>query len=178
MFLAIFKIFFCNRPNSLLSFGGPQHSDALPFTYDQYVVLELADKLYDFVTVCFCANPWIFNQINNFSKLPTPGIEPLTLGLQSQRSTSTPWGTHTLWCYIRSKSLSNDYEKLIKIGITIPFDLRLEGVRRLRSCIVFEGTIKVCPAGTENRFLLRLDFRYTQSPPIRNSDQSCDGSVS
>ena len=65
----------------------------------------------------------------------------------------------TLWCYIRSKSLSNDYEKLIKIGITIPFDLRLEGVRRLRSCIVFEGTIKVCPAGTENRFLLRLDFR-------------------
>ena len=64
-----------------------------------------------------------------------------------------------VWCYIRSKSLSNEYEKLIKIGITIPFDLRLEGVRRLRSCIVFEGTIKVCPAGTENRFLLRLDFR-------------------
>jgi hypothetical protein len=28
--------------------------------------------------------------------LPAPGFEPLTLGLQSQRSTSTPWGTH-LW---------------------------------------------------------------------------------
>ena len=73
-----------------LSFGGPQlyNSEAFPFTYDQYVVIELADKLYNSVFVCFCVSPWIFIQINNFSKLP--GMEPLTLGLQSQRSTSTP----------------------------------------------------------------------------------------
>jgi hypothetical protein len=29
-----------------------------------------------------------------FFKLPAPRFKPLTLGLQSQRSTSTPWGTH------------------------------------------------------------------------------------
>ena len=46
---------FFNRRYSLLSFGGPQlyNSEALPFTYGQYVVLELADKLYNSVTVCF-----------------------------------------------------------------------------------------------------------------------------
>ena len=39
------------------SFSGPQryNSEALPFTYGQYVVIELADKLYNSVTVCFCA---------------------------------------------------------------------------------------------------------------------------
>ena len=72
----------------------------------------------------------------------------------------------SFWMKSKVRILSKDLlsflcgpQKLIKIGITIPFDLRLEGVRRLRSCIVFEGTIKVCPAGTENRFILRLDFR-------------------
>ena len=67
----------------------------MPFTYDQYVVIELADKLYNYVIVCFCVSPWIFIQINNFSKLPALGIKPLTLALQSQHSTSTPWGTHS-----------------------------------------------------------------------------------
>ena len=49
--------FFLNRRYSLLSFGGPQlyNSEALPFRYGQYVVMELADKLYNSVTVCFCA---------------------------------------------------------------------------------------------------------------------------
>ena len=49
---------FFNRRYSLLSFGGPQlyNSEALPFTYGQYVVIELADKLYNSVTVCFCAS--------------------------------------------------------------------------------------------------------------------------
>ena len=39
--------FFLNRRYSLLSFGGPQlyNSEALPFTYGQYVVIDLADKL-------------------------------------------------------------------------------------------------------------------------------------
>ena len=51
-----FKSFF-NRCYSLLSFGGPQlyNLAALPFTYGQYVVIELADKLYNSVTV-FCAS--------------------------------------------------------------------------------------------------------------------------
>ena len=50
--------FFLNRRYSLLSFGEPQlyNSEALPFTYGQYVVIELADKLYNSVTVCFCAS--------------------------------------------------------------------------------------------------------------------------
>ena len=36
---------------------GPQlyNSEALPFTYDHYVVIKLADKLYNSVTVCFYA---------------------------------------------------------------------------------------------------------------------------
>ena len=38
---------------------GPQLYDlkALPFTYDQYVIIELADKFYNSVTVCFCVSP-------------------------------------------------------------------------------------------------------------------------
>ena len=58
------------------------------------IVIELADKLYNSVTVCYCSSPWTFIQINNFSRLPALGIEPLTHGLQNQHSTSTPWGTH------------------------------------------------------------------------------------
>ena len=56
----------CNRHNSFLSLGGPQlyNSEALPFTYDQYVVIELADKLC--YCLFFCVSPWIFIQINNF----------------------------------------------------------------------------------------------------------------
>ena len=44
-----------NRLYSLLSFGGPQlyNLEALPFTYDQYVVIKLADKLYTSATVFF-----------------------------------------------------------------------------------------------------------------------------
>ena len=55
---AKFFIYFLNRRYSLLSFGGPQlyNSEASPFTYGQYVVIELADKLYNSVTVCFCAS--------------------------------------------------------------------------------------------------------------------------
>ena len=51
-------ILFLNRRYSLLSFGGPQlyNSEALPFTYGQFVVIELADKLYNSVTVCFCVS--------------------------------------------------------------------------------------------------------------------------
>ena len=51
------KYFFSNRRNSFLGFGGLQlyNSEALPFTYDQYVVIDLADKFYNSVTVhAFC----------------------------------------------------------------------------------------------------------------------------
>ena len=47
------KTFF-NRHFLLFSFGGPQLYN-LPFTYGQYVFMELADKIYNSVTVCFCA---------------------------------------------------------------------------------------------------------------------------
>ena len=42
-------MFFCNKCNSFLSFGKPQwyNLEALRFTYDQYVVIEL---------VCFCVS--------------------------------------------------------------------------------------------------------------------------
>mgnify|MGYP006975622114 CR=1 FL=1 len=57
-FFPQFSPFFCNRRRTLLSFDGHQlyNSKALPFTYGQYVVLELADKLYNIVTVCFCTS--------------------------------------------------------------------------------------------------------------------------
>ena len=38
---------------------------------------------------------WIFIQINIFFKLPAPGIDPLTLGLQGQSSAPTPRGLTT-----------------------------------------------------------------------------------
>ena len=43
-------MFFVTDITHSLSFGGPQlyNSQALPFTYDQYVVIESADKL------CYC----------------------------------------------------------------------------------------------------------------------------
>ena len=43
---------------TLLSFDGPQpyNSETLQFTCGQYVVIELDDKLYNSVTVCFCAS--------------------------------------------------------------------------------------------------------------------------
>ena len=52
------KYIFLNRQYSNLSFGGPQlyNLEALPFTYSQYVVKELADKLYNSITVYFCAS--------------------------------------------------------------------------------------------------------------------------
>ena len=58
-FSFFFSVFFCNRHYSLLNFGPPQlyNSEALPFTYDQYVIIELADKLYNSVAVCFCVSP-------------------------------------------------------------------------------------------------------------------------
>ena len=55
----LYFLHFLTDVNPLLSFGGPQlyNSEALPFTYVQYdVVIELADKLYNSVTVCFCAS--------------------------------------------------------------------------------------------------------------------------
>ena len=55
----VFPIMFIfNRCYSILSLGGAQqyNLEALPFTYGQYVVIELADKLYNSVTVCFCAS--------------------------------------------------------------------------------------------------------------------------
>ena len=52
------ELSFFNRRYSLLSFGGPQlyKSKALPFTYGQYVIIKLSDRLYKSVTVFgFCA---------------------------------------------------------------------------------------------------------------------------
>ena len=52
--LSMFFSFF----NRLLSFIGPLLYSlvALSFTYGQHVFLELADKRYNSVTVCFCAS--------------------------------------------------------------------------------------------------------------------------
>ena len=49
--------FFYSR-YSLLSFRGPQlyNLEALPFIYGQYVPIKLADKLYNSVTIHFCAS--------------------------------------------------------------------------------------------------------------------------
>ena len=47
---------------SLLRLGGPQlyYFEALPLTYGQYGVIELADKLYNSVTVCFLCFPNVY----------------------------------------------------------------------------------------------------------------------
>ena len=56
IFTVKFFTFFFDRRCSLLSFTGPQlyNSEALPFTYSQYVVLELTDKHYNSITVFLC----------------------------------------------------------------------------------------------------------------------------
>ena len=48
---------FFNRRYSFLSFSGPQLSnlEALPFTYRQYVVIELGDKLCNSIIIFFSA---------------------------------------------------------------------------------------------------------------------------
>ena len=50
--------FFLNWRYSLLSLSEPQlyNLEALPFTYGQYVAIDLDDKLYNSVTVWFCAS--------------------------------------------------------------------------------------------------------------------------
>ena len=55
--------FFCNSRNLFLSFGGPQqyNSETLPFTYDQYVVMELADKVYNSLLL------FVFMWVHEFS---------------------------------------------------------------------------------------------------------------
>ena len=116
------ELFFCNKHTSFLTFNGPQlyNSEALPFTYDQYVVIELADKCYSSVTVCFCESPWIFIHINNFTKLPAQGIEPLTLGLQSQRRNSRLLHIE-YWAFHCTDSFSMDWitVKFIGCGVTV-----------------------------------------------------------
>ena len=47
---------FFNRRYSLLSEPQLYNSEDLPFTYGQFVVIELADKLYNSDNVCFCAS--------------------------------------------------------------------------------------------------------------------------
>ena len=67
MFFFVFDLFFNRSYYSLLNFGGLQlyNSEALPFTYHQFVIIELVYKLYNSVSVCFCVSPWIFIWIYN-----------------------------------------------------------------------------------------------------------------
>ena len=96
-----FFISFCNRRYSFLSFGEPQLYSECHY--------KLADKLGNFVTVCFCVSPGIFIQINNISKLPAPVIEPLTLGLQNQRFTPTQG---KIFPFLHPKTRGNEFQKL------------------------------------------------------------------
>ena len=61
-------MFFCNKRNSFLSFGGPQlyNLEASPFTYGQYVVIELADKLYNF-DIFLCVSVCALHQSMSFT---------------------------------------------------------------------------------------------------------------
>ena len=83
--LGYFKLtFFCNRCNSFLNFGGPQlyDSEALPFTYDQNISIELADKLYNSITVCFSMN---FHPDKQLFQVDSAGVR-----------TNDPWITKPL----------------------------------------------------------------------------------
>ena len=60
--ISIAMFLFFNRCYSHLSFGGPQLY-TLPFTYGQYVVIELADKLYKSFTGFICASQmYVFHE--------------------------------------------------------------------------------------------------------------------
>ena len=50
------SLFFCNRRNSFLSFGGPQLRRLCHSPMISMIVIELADKLYKSVTVCSCSS--------------------------------------------------------------------------------------------------------------------------
>ena len=86
------KQIFFNRCYSLLSFDGPQvyNSEAFPFTHGQYVVIDLADKLYNSVTVLFLC----FAKVYLSHKLQA-GTEPGLGALQ-----------HSLWPNVRSNHLA------------------------------------------------------------------------
>ena len=75
-----------------------RHTTALIVTRHPLGHLNEASLFYH-----FCGSPWIFIQINNFLKLPVPGIKPLTLGSQVQRTHSTPrgnpFGLATVWFF-------------------------------------------------------------------------------
>ena len=65
--------------------GALQHS-LWPNTHSIHLAIWMkAPLFYD-----FCGSLWIFIQLNNFFKLPAPGIEPLTPGLQVQSLPPTP----------------------------------------------------------------------------------------
>ena len=58
IFFHFYVVVFCYRLISFFSFGEPQlyNLEALSFTYEQYVVIEFADKLYNSVTLCESMN--------------------------------------------------------------------------------------------------------------------------
>ena len=88
--LCFAKVFLSHRSQvgNERGLGARQHS-LWPNVHSIHLAIWTKASLY----YDFCGSPWIFIQINNFFKLLAPGIEPLTLGSQVQRSPPRPRGT-------------------------------------------------------------------------------------
>ena len=101
-------LFFCNRCNSFLSFGGPQlyNLEALPFTYDQYVVIELAGKL----------NNSVFVWVHEFSSRQTT-LQLFQIAGARDRTTD-PWIVRPdIYPTPRGTHFSNTYKHNLKVTI-------------------------------------------------------------
>ena len=72
----------------------------------------------------FCGSPWIFIQLKNFFKLPAPGIEPLTLGLQVQHS-PLHHGDSPLWCTISNLLKTWVFQSCHSMNVSFTFNENL-----------------------------------------------------
>ena len=86
--------------------------EALPFTYGQYFVIELADKLYNSVTIWFCVSPWIFIQINNFFQVAGAGVWTADAWITKPLYLYTTHWTHHSFAYFKFHIVSAQYQRI------------------------------------------------------------------
>ena len=93
IFLTFMVLFFVTEVTHSWPSASPKlyNLETLLFNYDQYVVIEFADKLYNSVTLCFCVSPWIFIQINTGDWTTDPWITKPALYLYTMGTHSHFW---------------------------------------------------------------------------------------
>ena len=129
----------------------PKKFEALPFTYGQYVVIELADKLYNFVTVCFCVSPWIFIQVAG-----------------NGDQTINPWITKpALYLYTMGNPLTRNWYKRWQIFSTVK---KLKCFWNIRPEVSEKWILSVLTSHQRNWDKLNVYFsiRLTKTPSFTN----------